>query len=174
MFRDLAKCTAKLKGSRYEGAIIAAAVWEKNYGAPTTEPQIIIDRHQLLKVRATDMTGTLTINMLLGKKPPLSLKNSKGQVLLTAKAVSKLKLSKELSFSFSAAAITEFVTAVNDTNPLHRQDFFNPPLVPALLIMEKILQAVDFKLKRLSLKFTAPSFAGDDILIKLETRDSHE
>lgn len=170
MFRDLAKCTARLKGSRYEGAIIAAAVWEKTGGTPTIEPQIIIDRHKLLKVRAIDFSGTLTINMFLGKNPPLPLKNSKGQALLTAAAAGKAKLPCQLNFKFSMAEVTEFITAVNDTNPLHRQDFLNPPLVPGLLIMEKILQTVDFKLDRLSLKFSVPSFAADDIFINLETK----
>ena len=64
MFRDLARCTARLKGERYEGAVIAAAAWERDGMLGRTAdglPETLADRHGMMTVRAADESGTLTI-----------------------------------------------------------------------------------------------------------------
>ena len=66
MFRDLARMTASLKGPRYEGALIAKAVWECGHDAGTGM-HILRDHHGLLEVMAFDDSGRLTLTMLLGR-----------------------------------------------------------------------------------------------------------
>ena len=69
MFRDLACMTASLKGPRYEGALIAKAVWECGHDAGAGM-RILRDHHGLLEVMAFDDSGRLTLTMLLGRPAP--------------------------------------------------------------------------------------------------------
>ena len=69
MFRDLARMTASLKGPRYEGALIAKAVWEREHDAGAGM-RILHDHHGLLEVMAFDDSGRLTLTMLLGRPAP--------------------------------------------------------------------------------------------------------
>lgn len=187
MFRDLAKCTAQLKGGRYDGAVISTVVWENMPGAESREPEVLVDRHKMLRVRAVDASGRLTITMLLGRSAPLPAANGAGSVKLATTVVPAgdtaganataareqaadlpATLPRELEFSFTAAEILDFVTAIDDTNPLHRAEFLSPPLVPGLAIVERILAACDAgRVQSLAMKFTAPSFAGDNICVTL-------
>ena len=48
MFRDLARMTASLKGPRYEGALIAKAVWECGHDAGAGM-RILRDHHACWK-----------------------------------------------------------------------------------------------------------------------------
>ena len=56
MFRDLARMTASLKGPRYEGALIAKVVWEREHDAGAGM-RILRDHHGLLEVMAFDDSG---------------------------------------------------------------------------------------------------------------------
>ena len=53
VFRDLARCTARLKGARYDGAVIAAAEWSRQGNdtmfANDAMPEILVDRHRMMK-----------------------------------------------------------------------------------------------------------------------------
>lgn len=190
MFRDLAKCTARLKGGRYDGAVISTVVWENTPGVASREPEVLVDKHKMLRVRAVDASGRLTITMLLGRSAPLPAANGAGSVKLAATVVIAgdtagtagtsaaaarepaaelpVALPRELAFSFTAAEILDFVTAIDDTNPLHRAEFLSPPLVPGLAIVERILAACGSgRVQSLAMKFTAPSFAGDNICVTL-------
>ena len=90
MFRDLARCTARLKGARYDGAVIAAAEWSRQGNdtmfANDAMPEILVDRHRMMKVRAADASGTLVITMLLGRKAPTVRASEDGVLHLAAEA----------------------------------------------------------------------------------------
>lgn len=168
MFRDLAKCTARLKGGRYDGAVISSVTWEKaGAGAKTAEPIILVDKHQMLKVRAVDASGALTLSMLLGRSAPLPANNLQNNVILTAKIKGTRTIVTNMHLGFTVAEILDFVTAINDTNPLHREEFFATPLVPGLAILEKIIANLP-DITALTMKFSAPSFAGDAITVNFE------
>lgn len=181
MFRDLAKCTAQLKGGRYDGAVISTVVWENTPGVTSREPKVLVDKHKMLRMRAIDASGQLTITMLLGRNAPLPAANDAGSVKLMATvapagnsaareqaAELPTALPRELAFSFTATGILDFVTAIDDTNQLHRAEFLSPPLVPGLAIVERILAACGAgRVQSLAMKFTAPSFAGDNICVTL-------
>ena len=161
MFRDLARCTARLKGERYKGAIIAAAAWEKG-GVPgrTSDglPAILSDRHGMMTVQAADESGTLTIKMLLGRKAPAErLAGGDGTLHLEARAEGVAASSIRLKFT--AEDVQDFVKDVNDTNALHEGA---NPLVPGLLIMERLLEVLT-DCQKLTMKFKTPVFVGQEV-----------
>ena len=158
MFRDLARCTARLKGVRYDGAVIAAAEWSRRGdGKPLAKdamPDILIDRHRMMKVRAADASGTLTITLLLGRNAP-TVRAAEDDVLhLVAEADGAVN--GDVRMTFTAADVRAFVQAIDDTKPLHEGA---RPLVPGLLIMETVLKRLE-DCKQLSMKFSIPIFVG--------------
>lgn len=195
MFRDLARVTARLKGSRFEGAVIAAAEWfqlgadanvESVFDASgCAEPVILSDRHGLMRMRAFDASGTLTLTLLLGRTAPRI--DVIRECRLTAvvdvncdyrlndpagvNGDSRLSDSDDsartdaVRLRFSAAEVYAFVTSVNDTNMLHRT---GRPLVPGLMIMEKLLSRPELDgCSRIRMKFTCPVFSDQDVWIDL-------
>lgn len=163
MFRDLARCTARLKGARYDGAVIAAAEWSRQGKGTAIEedmmPLILVDRHRMMKVRATDASGTLTITMLLGRKAPAVREEVGGALRLNAEADGVP--SGDVQMMFTADDVRAFVHDINDTNPLHEGE---RPLVPGLLLMETVLKNFG-DCKRLAMKFTTPTFVGQKVEI---------
>ena len=118
MFRDLARMTASLKGPRYEGALIAKAVWEREHDAGAGM-RVLRDHHGLLGVMAFDESGRLTLTMLLGRpapsRPSGQLARSRSLTLLVDGAPTPA----HLSLCFSAESVHAFVQSVGDTNALH-------------------------------------------------------
>ena len=155
MFRDLARCTARLKGARYDGAVIAAAEWSRQGNdtmfANDAMPEILVDRHRMMKVRAADASGTLVITMLLGRKAP-TVRASEDGVLHLAAEVDGVP-GGSVPMAFTTADVRAFVQAVHEGER---------PLVPGLLIMDTVLKRLD-DCKKLSMKFTMPVFAGQKV-----------
>lgn len=165
MFRDLARMTASLKGPRYEGALIAKAVWERGDG-DAEGMHILRDHHGLLEVMASDASGHLTITMLLGRpapsRPSGQLLRSRSLTLLVDGATAPA----HLALCFSAESIHAFVQAVGDTNALHAGPV---PLVPGLAILEAALQQLP-PVRRAELRFRGASFAGETIELSVRQR----
>ncbi|MCK8058084.1 MULTISPECIES: hypothetical protein [unclassified Fusibacter] len=61
------------------------------------------------------------------------------------------------TFSIEIDQINDFLTRVNDSNPIHRNDF---PVVPGLMILEHYLNHVPTDKGRLSIRFRQPLLAG--------------
>lgn len=165
MFRDLARMTASLKGPRYEGALIAKAVWEREHDAGAGM-RILRDCHGLLEVMAFDDSGRLTLTMLLGRpapsRPSGRLARSRSLKLL----VDGEPASAHLSLCFSAESVYAFVQSVGDTNALHAGP---KPLVPGLAILETALQGIA-PVRRAELRFRGASFAGETIELSVQQR----
>lgn len=165
MFRDLACMTASLKGPRYEGALIAKAVWECGHDAGVGM-RILRDHHGLLEVMAFDDSGRLTLTMLLGRpapsRPSGRLVRSRSLKLLVDGAPTPT----HLSLCFSAESVHAFVQSVGDTNALHAGP---KPLVPGLAIFEAALQGIA-PVRRAELRFRGASFAGETIELSVQQR----
>ena len=168
MFRDLARCTARLKGERYEGAVIAAAEWSrKGNGQPLAEnamPDILLDRHGMMTVRAADDSGMLTIKMLLGRKPPKA-RTARTDEALRLEATAEGVAATSIRLRFTAEDVRSFVSDVNDMNALHEG---GNPLVPGLLIMERVLRdRALIACPYLLMKFTIPVFVSQEVVVSL-------
>lgn len=165
MFRDLARMTASLKGPRYEGALIAKAVWEREHDAGAGM-RILRDYHGLLEVMAFDDSGRLTVTMLLGRpapsRPSGRLVRSRSLKLLVDGAPTPT----HLSLCFSAESVHAFVQSVGDMNALHAGP---KPLVPGLAIFEAALQGIA-PVRRAELRFRGASFAGETIELSVQQR----
>lgn len=165
MFRDLARMTAQLKGTRYEGALIGRAIWERRPGDTEGQPRVLRDEHGLMEVMAADASGQLTLVMMLGHAAP-ALKASAGTAvhrlrMLVAGAVEPAVI----SLCFSAQDIHDFVRAVGDTNPLHEGP---RPVVPGLAILEMALAHPALAgIERAELRFRGASFSGDTIEVEV-------
>lgn len=158
MFRDLARMTASLKGLRYEGALIARAVWEDEAWRGM---RVLRDQHGLLEVVAADGSGRLTVTMMLGKSAPARERvKSRALSLL----VDGTPVKEQLSLCFSAESVHAFVQSVGDTNALHAGP---APLVPGLAILEAALQGIA-PVRRAELRFRGASFAGETIELSVQ------
>lgn len=164
MFRNLARMTASLKGPRYEGALIAKAVWERGHDAGKGM-RILRDHHGLLEVMASDESGRLTLTLLLGRPAPARVvEGGRGLTLL----VDGEPAPAHLSLCFSAESVHAFVQSVGDTNALHAGPV---PLVPGLAILEAALQGIA-PVRRAELRFRGASFAGETIELSVRQRPS--
>ena len=165
MFRDLARCTARLKGERYEGAVIAAAKWQKG-GMPGRMadglPDILAGRHGMMTVQAADESGTVAIKMLLFRRAPTVRMVGEGGILRLEARVEGVA-ARNVRLRFTAEDVRSFVRDVNDTNALHGGE---KPLVPGLLIMERLLKQMEFiTCRKVLLKYTMPVFAGQEVVV---------
>ncbi len=164
VFRDLARCTARLKGARYEGAVIAAAEWTREGNgaelAAGVMPDILVDRHRMMRVRAADTSGTLVITMLLGRKAPGVRTAEDGVLHLAAEADGRA--GGDVTMAFTQEDVRAFVHAIDDTNPLHEGV---RPLVPGLLIMKKLLSLKSCK--TLHMRFTVPIFVEQEVVVHI-------
>ena len=124
-----------------------------------TMPTILVDRHRMMRVQAADASGALTLTMLLGRKAPNMREADHGVLRLTAEADGVE--SDDVRLMFTANEVRSFVQDVDDTNPLHEGA---RPLVPGLLMMETLLKRLD-DCKKLSMKFTTPTFVGQEVEI---------
>ena len=160
MFRDLACMTASLKGPRYEGALIAKAVWECGHDAGAGM-RILRDHHGLLEVMAFDDSGRLTLTMLLGRPAPAqAVERGRRLTLLVDGELAP----SHLSLCFSVESVHAFVQSVGDTNALHAGP---KPLVPGLAILEAALQGIA-PVRRAELRFRGASFAGETIELSVQ------
>ena len=65
--------------------------------------------------------------------------------------------------TFAPAEVAEFVRAVNDVNTIHQGE---RPVVPGLLILERLLQTPGYEgAAHLTLKFIRPAFSGEALMI---------
>lgn len=171
MFGKAARQLTRLKGKRYEGAVIAEAIWQH---APMkaeaneqkeTLPEILRDKHCLLQLRAHDGADMLIVTMLLGRKAPQAKKDKSRKQELTAYVQGEAlsQAAKSFSFVFSAQQVHEFCTAVQDTNILHQGD---KPLVPGLLLLQNVVKQLP-KARRIRMRFSVPVFANETVTIKI-------
>lgn len=167
MSRDLARMTAQLKGPRYEGALIGRIIWERRPGDTGGKMQVLRDQHGLLEVAAADLSGRLTLVMMLGHAAPArSGKGSHKERPLTLRVDGPLP-EGPLSFSFSAEEVHDFVRAVGDTNSLHTGE---EPVVPGLLIFETALRHPALAgVSRAEMRFHGAFFAGETVEIRLQS-----
>lgn len=170
MFWKAARQSARLKGERFEGAVIVEAIWRRSVANVSDEdredvlPKILLDRHHLLKTRSCDGTDILDVTMLLGRKAPESNEKTAQKKELTAfvECTEKI-LNEKISLQFSAQQVYDFVTLVNDTNPLHQR---KNPLVPGLLLLQKVIELVP-QAQQVTMRFSLPVFADETVTIKI-------
>ena len=153
MFRDLARMTASLKGPRYEGALIAKAVWECGHDAGAGM-RILRNHHGLLEVMAFDDSGRLTLTMLLGRPAP-------------SRPSGRLVRSRSLKLLVDGAPPPAHLSLCFSAESVHA---FGPkPLVPGLAILEAALQGIA-PVRRAELRFRGASFAGETIELSVQQR----
>lgn len=167
MFRDLARMTAQLKGTRYEGALIGRAAWERRPGDTKGRPEVLRDVHGLMEVMAADASGRLTLVMMLGYASPVPEVSAGTAVHRLRLLATGAAASAVISLRFSAQNVHDFVQAVGDTNPLHAGPH---PVVPGLAILEAALAHPALAgAERAELRFRGASFAGDTIEVEVRT-----
>lgn len=131
-------------------------------------PEILADRHGMMKVQASDASGTLTLKMLLGRKAPeVHASDTGGVIHLTAKTDGTAGTEpRSIRMTFTVDEVHAFVKDVNDTNALHKG---TRPLVPGLLMVDRLLQVSSLKdCKNVSMRFTSPVFIGQTVVITYE------
>ena len=69
---------------------------------------------------------------------------------------------------FTKADILQFVSAIGDYNPLHRQD---PFLIPACLYLDYLRQVLPQRVSVLSLRFLAPAYAQERLSLYCHQKD---
>ena len=149
--RELAQILAGLQGERYRGAVIMRAEWWKQSGQGPLVParEILQDRHGLMTVRCCCQQEVLQVTMLLGhvQKKTQAVPQSESKWLLPDAEV----------VAISAMEIREFTAAVGDTNAIHQGQ---NPIIPGLLLMERLLNRQADDRRKLSLRFVHAMFSG--------------
>lgn len=151
-FRELARTLSRLQGGRFAGAVIMRADWQlvEDESAAPAGWQVLKDRHGLFQVRCTAGTEALEVTMLLGCY----------QKELPDKSNSTSQLTGQTDLSIwqvEPAAVQAFTEAVGDTNWIHQGE---QPVIPGLLLMEKLLGERPAGKKLLSLRFYHAMTAG--------------
>lgn len=138
-FRELARSLSCLQGGRFAGAVIMRADWQVTDGerGPSPGLQVLKDRHGLFMVRCVVDNEVLSVTMLLGRQAENSFDLSTWRV--------------------AATDILAFTADVGDTNWIHQGE---RPVIPGLLLMEKLLAKCPAATRQLSLRFYHAMFAG--------------
>lgn len=173
MFLKAARQSARLKGERYEGAIIIEATWRKVRDIALQKrekdiamPKILLDKHNLLKIRACDGEDELIVTMLLGRKAPqvhADVAKKKELTAFVQRDAFGAETEKSLQLSFSAQQVQKFVTQVNDTNSLHTGD---KPLVPGLLLLQSVVEHLP-EAQSVKMRFSVPIFADEQVSVRV-------
>ena len=154
MLREVSKILARLKGERFMGGLIAKAVWRQG-GVMKEEEGLTVLRDRRDTVVACGRIGdtSLTLTMLLGRFEAARAEASKEPPGPEGKPW----------HTFTPAEVAEFVGAVNDVNTIHQGE---RPVVPGLLILERLLQTPGYEgAANLTLKFIRPAFSGEALTI---------
>lgn len=149
--RELAELLAGLQGERYCGAVIMRAEWWKSCETEQVLPgrKILQDRHGLMTVRCCCRQEILQVTMLLG--------HERERLSVHARSKSVGGLPHAEPCNISVAEVREFTAAVGDTNAIHQGQ---NPIIPGLLLMERLLERQSDSEKKLSLRFVHAMFAG--------------
>ncbi len=163
MLREVSKILARLKGERFMGGLIAKAVWRQG-GVMKEEEGLTVLRDRRDTVVACGRIGdtSLTLTMLLGRFDPKDLEK---EIEAARAEASKEPPGPEGKpwHTFTPAEVAEFVGAVNDVNTIHQGE---RPVVPGLLILERLLQTPGYeRAANLTLKFIRPAFSGEALTI---------
>ena len=168
MLREVSRILAQLKGERFMGGLIAKAVWRR--GGEMKEPEgLTVLRDRKDTVIACGRVGeiSLTLTMLLGRFDPKDLKKEIEAARAEA-AKEEAPTSGKPWHTFTPGEVAEFVQAVNDVNTIHQGE---KPVVPGLLILERLLQTPGYEdASSLTLKFIRPAFSGEALTIAAEDK----
>ena len=144
--RILARILATLQGERFAGAAIVRSEWSS--GHEKTEKDALTvqkDCHNLLTVCCQTEAEQLLVTMLCGRK-------------IFKMAADRHTEPESLDgMQFSAAAVQDFVQSVGDTNPIHQGIC---PIIPGLMLMEKLLAGLPAGTTELCLRFHHAAYAG--------------
>ena len=155
-FRELARSLSCLQGGRFAGAVIMRADWQVTDGerGPSPRLQVLKDRHGLFMVRCVVDNEVLSVTMLLGRQA----ENSFDQSSLTSQWTGQTDWFMDLStWRVAVTDILAFTADVGDTNWIHQGE---RPVIPGLLLMEKLLAKCPAAIRQLSLRFYHAMFAG--------------
>ncbi|MCR5439312.1 MAG: hypothetical protein K6F01_07790 [Selenomonas sp.] len=151
-FRELARLLSRLQGKRFAGAVIMRADWQVTDSEPAAASglQVLKDRHGLLVACCVTGNEVLKVTMLLGYRQEISRDESS----LTSQGNGQADRS---TWSVSPLDVKRFTADVGDTNWIHQG---NQPVIPGLLLMEKLLAKRSAEMRQLSLRFHHAMFAG--------------
>lgn len=159
--RKLASVAARLRGGSYDGAMIIKTAWEKTGGDDIEEPEVLRETRRLIVFQARYAGEALTVSMLLNPKMAEAQESA-------TEAVPQGK--KAASWCLSRQDIIDFVTAVGDSNPIHRSEV---PVVPGMLLMDRIKNILPPDSSYLEMKFRRAVFA-DEIIDVYTSHDKFE
>lgn len=144
MIKNLAKKLATF--NRFADFVIIEAELLRGHFEESAE---ILKAHSamaLLRVSSSD--AELSVKMI---QPRREIKSALG---------SRIQTSEKIWRVFTASEISEFTTAVGDQNKIYR---LNPPIVPALLILETI--CAEFSVNFIKVKFKNFITAGEPLTL---------
>jgi len=146
--RELAGILSKLQGKRWEGAIITRAKWRRRDNAEASKlPEVLANRHGMVKIRCRGFGEELMVMLLCHHAI------STADKILAANR--EAEQGEELFFPVET--IRQYTAEVQDTNYLHQGD---NPVVPGLLILERMLESCPAAVQNISLRFSCAAYAG--------------
>ncbi len=163
MLREVSRILAQLKGERFMGGLIAKAVWRQGGEMKEAEGLTVLrDRKDTVIACGRIGDTSLTLTMLLGRFDPKDIE--KEIEAARAEAANETPEAGGRPWhTFAPAEVAEFVRAVNDVNTIHQGE---RPVVPGLLILERLLQTPGYEgAAHLTLKFIRPAFSGEALTI---------
>lgn len=149
MIRELAKKLAAF-GEFADGVIIEL---EYRRGDFNSGAEILKQHSSMALLRASSENAELLVKLI---NPRREIKAAVG---------SRIDSSEKIWRVFTASEILEFAAEVGDKNKIHR---LNPPIVPALLILENLLTCAEFSnSNHLKIKFKSFITAGEPLSLKI-------
>ena len=134
MIRDLARQIATF--GRFCDGVTSELTFRR--GAFETSAQILSAHSAMTLLQASSPEAQILLKLI---RPQHEIKAAVG---------CRIQAAEKMWRVFTATEIFEFVEAVGDTNAIHR---LNPPIVPALLILETLLSDRFAQVDGLKLKF---------------------
>lgn len=148
MIRDLAKKLSAF--SEFSDTVLAELKFQR--GTFAADAQVMKVHASMALVRASSSTAELSVKLI---RPRSEVRAALG---------CRIQSSENIWRVFTATEVFDFVTAVGDTNKIHR---FNPPIVPGLLLLEVLLTCADFAACRaIKLKFKNFITAGEPLTLQ--------
>lgn len=147
MIRNLARKLASF--GEFVGNVIVELKFRR--GIFTAGEEILKTHSAMALLRATSDDAELLVKMIT---PRHEIKAAVGCRIQSAEKIWRV---------FTASEIFEFVSAVGDKNKIHQ---LNPPIVPALLVLESLLARKDFSAcQSLKLRFKNFITAGEPLTL---------
>ena len=146
MIRDLARKLATF--SEYKSFVIIEATFRR--GTFEAGVEILKNHASMALLRARSLEAELLVKMI---RPRREIKPALGLRVLSSEKIWRI---------FTAQEISSFVEEIGDRNQIHQ---LNPPIVPALLILETICAAVQKNFVKL--KFKNFVTAGEPLTLRV-------